>query len=73
MQLYMELVMNKRAEWIDGDDVPAPRGEKLILLTKYGITTVGNWRDDCVAYIKLPNTSPVIKRKMMLFATGKGE
>jgi len=63
-----------RAQWIDGDDVPAPRGTKILILTKYGICVVGCWKDaDSVAWQHLPDTSPTIKHKMMMYATGRGD
>lgn len=40
--------------WRNCDDVPAPKGEKLILFTKYGITQVGPTHDAVIAWMPLP-------------------
>ena len=50
------------AEWILPEEQPAPKGEKLILLTVTGTATMGFWDDnDCVAYAPLLKMTDRVK------------
>lgn len=35
-------------------DEPCPRGTKCLILTRYGICTIGVWGDDAIAWAPLP-------------------
>lgn len=51
-----------RPTWLDPEEFEPPKGQKLLLLTKGGIATVGNWANDCKAWLPLPDTPRKLKR-----------
>lgn len=51
-----------RPVWLDPAEYTPPRGSKLLLLTGGGIATVGQWGDDCIAWLPLPDSTATIKR-----------
>lgn len=40
--------------WKHPVDEPPPMGEKILLLTKGGIATIGHWGNDCSMWSPLP-------------------
>ena len=55
----------KAAEWLDPDETPAPRGAKILLLTRWGIAVIGMWADQgYVGWSPLPKVPAKIKAKM---------
>lgn len=54
------------AEWLDPEEHPAPRGSKILLLTRWGIATFGQWDSsgDFVGWSPLPKVPSTIKAKM---------
>ena len=49
--------------WRNCETHPAPKGTKLILYTKYGITQVGPTHDLVVAWMPLPGKPTFMKGK----------
>lgn len=52
-----------RPTWLDPRQYPPPRGNKILLLTKWGICLTGHWGNDCKAWLPLPDTPREIKCK----------
>ena len=40
--------------WRDQRTTPAPKGQKLIVFTRYGITQVGPYHQDVIAWMPIP-------------------
>lgn len=55
-----------QAEWLDPGEHTPPRGTKLMLLTRWGIATFGQWDSsgDFVGWSPLPKVPSAIKAKM---------
>jgi len=53
------------AEWLDPEEHPAPRGSKILLLTRWGVAVFGYWDDSgFAAWSPLPQIPPNIKAKL---------
>lgn len=51
--------------WKLPSEYPAPRGEKIIILTMFGVLTLGHWNDmDCVAWAPLPKMTEDVKQAL---------
>lgn len=57
-------VTNKHSYFLDPLLNKPPAATKVLLLTKYGICTVGVWGEDCVAWLPLPKVPPSVKERM---------
>jgi hypothetical protein len=55
----------KASEWIDPEERPAPKGTKILLLTRWGVAVIGEWAEQGYAgWAPLPKVPAGIKAKM---------
>lgn len=57
-------------KWIDGD-TKKPQGNKVLLLSKYGMASIGSYQEGFhVAWSPLPKVPPELRQKMWALRNG---
>jgi hypothetical protein len=57
----------------DPDLDPPPKGASVLLINPGGVLIVGNWTNDCFAWLPKPKIPQSVKNKMAMRRNGKSD